>query len=156
MKKAVAVAPKAIRNKEDAARAVVRQAGALGSTDNMTVVVHLAAGAVAAADDGVLLASAPAAAWGLLAPVRASPDRRARRSPARGPADAAGAARRDRRRPGDRGLRRPRPRGAGRPAAAARPRRRPVRHARLPRRLDPGLVRLHAAGARAADARRSP
>ena len=36
---------------EDAARAVVRQAYALGSTDNMTaVVVHLAAGAVAAAE----------------------------------------------------------------------------------------------------------
>jgi serine/threonine protein phosphatase PrpC len=49
--RAVAIASKAIRNKEDAARAVVRQAYALGSTDNMTaVVVHLAAGAVAAAE----------------------------------------------------------------------------------------------------------
>ena len=48
--RAVAIASKAIKNKEDAARAVVRQAYALGSTDNMTaVVVHLAAGAVAAA-----------------------------------------------------------------------------------------------------------
>ena len=36
---------------EDAARAVVRQAYALGSTDNMTaVVVHLAAGAVSVAE----------------------------------------------------------------------------------------------------------
>jgi serine/threonine protein phosphatase PrpC len=49
--RAVAIASKAIRNKEDAARAVVRQAYALGSTDNMTaVVVHLAAGGVAAAE----------------------------------------------------------------------------------------------------------
>ena len=49
--RAVAIASKAIRNKEDAARAVVRQAYALGSTDNMTaVVVHLAAGAAAAAE----------------------------------------------------------------------------------------------------------
>ena len=49
--RAVAIASKAIKNKEDAARAVVRQAYALGSTDNMTaVVVHLAAGAAAAAE----------------------------------------------------------------------------------------------------------
>jgi serine/threonine protein phosphatase PrpC len=49
--RAVAIASKAIKNKEDAARAVVRQAYALGSTDNMTaVVVHLAAGAVQAAE----------------------------------------------------------------------------------------------------------
>ena len=49
--RAVAIASKAIKNKEDAARAVVRQAYALGSTDNMTaVVVHLAAGAATAAE----------------------------------------------------------------------------------------------------------
>ena len=49
--RAVAIASKAIKNKEDAARAVVRQAYALGSTDNMTaVVVHLAAGAVQVAE----------------------------------------------------------------------------------------------------------
>ena len=47
----MAIASKAIKNKEDAARAVVRQAYALGSTDNMTaVVVHLAAGAVSTAE----------------------------------------------------------------------------------------------------------
>jgi len=43
--RAVAICSRAIKNKEDAARAVVRQAYALGSTDNMTaVVVYLKAG----------------------------------------------------------------------------------------------------------------
>merc|ERR1712091_500368 len=42
--KAVATVAKAIRDKQDSAKALVRQAFLLGSTDNMTaVVVHLAA-----------------------------------------------------------------------------------------------------------------